>query len=403
MNYLKFSDVIKEGPSVGDVHVSTALGDDGKRHRRSFSETVTIEKEPLPEETIDLLRERFGYEPIGKTYSSTEDLPKAVRDKFKGRPKKLRQWMHVWNGSYGDHGDESRAFAAAWAAVGKRSVEDTFRSAFGYDVRSGKVLKGVRRQLVFLDGRKYAVPPFSHDPEFLKSVRPDQVPRLLYALTHRSEVEKRTIGITDLVAIQDRVKVKSVLKFKNRDPKTLPLVVRKEGRDYVADGHSRLTAKWLAGEDVAEVHLYELGDAPSLAMKRLFESKITFEVKKADPDQRLIFGWASVVTKSGKPIVDHQNDVIPVEELEKAFYDYVLSSRNHGHMHSNVGTGRLIECMVFTKQKQDLLGIDLGFEGAWVGYLVDDPDVWASHKRGELPEFSIGGQAVPVSTEMTVG
>lgn len=118
-------------------------------------------------------------------------------------------------------------------------------------------------------------------------------------------------------------------------------------------------------------------------------------VKKADPDKRLIFGWASIVTKDGKPIVDKQGDIIPVDELEKAFYDFVLYSRDHGDMHVRKGTGRLVECMVFTKEKQAVLGIDLGFEGAWTGFRVDDDAVWARHKRGELPEFSIGGAATP--------
>lgn len=124
--------------------------------------------------------------------------------------------------------------------------------------------------------------------------------------------------------------------------------------------------------------------------------QVDFSVKKADPDQQMIFGWASVVTKNGEAIIDKQGHVIPVDELEKAFYEYVLNDRAHGHMHSTIGTGKLIECMVFTKQKQEALGIDLGFEGAWVGYLVEDPRVWAAHKRGELPEFSIGGFAAHV-------
>ena len=98
--------------------------------------------------------------------------------------------------------------------------------------------------------------------------------------------------------------------------------------------------------------------------------------------------------------MDHQGDVIPVDELEKAFYDYVLNARQHGHMHGSIGTGRLVECMVFTKQKQDLLGIDLGFEGAWVGFKIDDDAVWKAHKSGALPEFSIGGMSASVPMEI---
>lgn len=53
-------------------------------------------------------------------YSSVAELPPAVKDKLKG--KQRRQWMHVWNSEYASHGDESRAFASAWAATKKISA-----------------------------------------------------------------------------------------------------------------------------------------------------------------------------------------------------------------------------------------------------------------------------------------
>lgn len=52
-------------------------------------------------------------------YSSVSELPAAVKAKLKGKPKKLRQWMHVWNSEYAANKDESRAFASAWAVVEK--------------------------------------------------------------------------------------------------------------------------------------------------------------------------------------------------------------------------------------------------------------------------------------------
>ncbi len=120
--------------------------------------------------------------------------------------------------------------------------------------------------------------------------------------------------------------------------------------------------------------------------------EIPFRVAKADADRHEIFGWASVVEKDGVLIVDKQDDVITPGDLETAAYDYVLHARDHGFMHLEKGTGRLIESMVFTKDKQAALGIDLGQIGWWVGFHIDDPDVWAAHKRGDLPEFSIGGR-----------
>ncbi|MDE2472290.1 MAG: hypothetical protein KGL35_27045 [Bradyrhizobium sp.] len=119
-------------------------------------------------------------------------------------------------------------------------------------------------------------------------------------------------------------------------------------------------------------------------------------VTKADPDKQMVFGWASVVEKDGVAIIDKQGDVIPVPELEAAAYDFVLNSRVQGDMHVSKGVGRLVESMVFTREKQALLKIDLGMVGWWTGFRVDDPGLWAACRAGERPEFSIGGAAVPV-------
>jgi len=118
---------------------------------------------------------------------------------------------------------------------------------------------------------------------------------------------------------------------------------------------------------------------------------LPFKVTKADADQQLIFGWASTSEIGGQLVVDKQDDAIDPLDLEKAAYNFVLYARKHGDMHDNVGTGRLVESMMFTREKQDILGIDLGKTAWWVGFKVDDPATWAAHKRGELPEFSIGG------------
>jgi cation transport regulator ChaB len=63
-------------------------------------------------------------------YSTNSSLPQAVKDKIKS-PKKRRQWRHVWNSEYSRHGDESRAFASAWAAVkkGEKGGNSTIKRA----------------------------------------------------------------------------------------------------------------------------------------------------------------------------------------------------------------------------------------------------------------------------------
>lgn len=374
--------------------------------------------------------------------------------------------------------------------------------------------------------------PFKYDPAAMSYVRPDQVPRFLDALTHQDRQELTTVNISDLIALQNRVNRKTVEKYlrkKNPDP---PVIVRMNGALYIADGHDRMAAFWLKGDDAATVRYKDLQDFSNLMKlrsssdstrdsetnstgngedtekrgarssegdglvdtrpidpdadeqaaegeypddqedtpdpallkvyrnaselpkavtdrikgkkrqrqwlsvwnssflrykdesrafadawaateraggvgpgktKKVADSKpefsIPFKIEKADPDKRLMFGWASVATVGGEAVVDKQFDIIPVEELERAMYDFVLYSRDQGHMHEKRGVGRLVESMVFSKEKQDALGIDLGFEGAWVGFKVDDDQVWAAVKRGDLPQFSIGGAAIPVEIE----
>ena len=41
------------------------------------------------------------------------------------------------------------------------------------------------------------------------------------------------------------------------------------------------------------------------------------EIKKLDPAQNLVFGWASVaITVDGNQVIDKQGDIIPTDELE---------------------------------------------------------------------------------------
>lgn len=126
--------------------------------------------------------------------------------------------------------------------------------------------------------------------------------------------------------------------------------------------------------------------------QKSFEAVV--KITKLDEDQRLVFGWLSVIEENGQPVVDLQDHVIEARELEEAAYDFLLNSRVVAEMHErmNVGEG-MIESMVFTKQKQEALGIDLGKVGWWVGFKVD-ADVFAKVKSGELSAFSIGGKAV---------
>lgn len=122
-----------------------------------------------------------------------------------------------------------------------------------------------------------------------------------------------------------------------------------------------------------------------------------FKIQKSDDDKMLAFGWANVaVTASGKQIEDYHEDMIDPAELEQAAYHFVEFYREGGEMHERGGCAVLVESMVFTKEKINVLGIAEGTlpEGWWIGFRVTDPDVWDKVKDGTYPMFSIEGEAI---------
>jgi len=123
---------------------------------------------------------------------------------------------------------------------------------------------------------------------------------------------------------------------------------------------------------------------------------MNFEITKTDEDQRLVFGFASVAATVDGVTVDSQGDSIPPAVLEKAAYDYVLRSRDTSLSHERRGVARLVESFVVTEQKLEAMGLSTAGgspQGFWVGFKVDNEDVWKDVKEGRLSMFSIGGTA----------
>lgn len=124
------------------------------------------------------------------------------------------------------------------------------------------------------------------------------------------------------------------------------------------------------------------------------EVEVTMALEKIEDDQRMAWGWASVTTRNGQPLEDLQGDVIETEELQKAVHEFVRKKRIMGEMHTVIGTGDIVDSIVFTDDIQKALGIDLGKEGWFVGVHVTSDSTWARVKKGELRGFSLGGFGV---------
>lgn len=121
-----------------------------------------------------------------------------------------------------------------------------------------------------------------------------------------------------------------------------------------------------------------------------------FVVRKADDEQQLVFGWANVAKLTdGTVVVDAHGDYIEVEDLEAAAYEHVLKFRATGEQHRGDVKGQLVESLMVTEEKLEAMGLakDALPQGWWVGYRIDDDDLWESVKKGKYRSFSIQGIA----------
>lgn len=123
---------------------------------------------------------------------------------------------------------------------------------------------------------------------------------------------------------------------------------------------------------------------------------VAFEMHKAREDEGLVSGWANVaLDKNGNAPLDWQDDVIAPETLEKAAINFMLDYRGSGEMHKGDSKGTVVESIVFTKEKQQALGIPEGVvpEGWFITVKVHDPEVFEKVKNGTYRMFSIQGTA----------
>ena len=121
---------------------------------------------------------------------------------------------------------------------------------------------------------------------------------------------------------------------------------------------------------------------------------VGFQMHKARDAEQLVSGWANVsVNANGSVPLDWQDDIIPPEELEKAAVNFMLEYRDSGVMHEGGSVGTVVESIVFTKDKQEALGIPEGILpiGWFITVKVHDADTFAKIKDGTYKMFSIQG------------
>lgn len=128
----------------------------------------------------------------------------------------------------------------------------------------------------------------------------------------------------------------------------------------------------------------------------------TGDIMKLAPEKQQVFGWAYRTHKAdGSLNEDRSGEFIDDPDvLEDAAYRYVLASRKGGTDHTRaqdsvVQKSTMIESMVFTEDKIEKLGLPSGIISPgswWVGFAIEDSEVWKGFKEGRWTQFSIHGR-----------
>lgn len=117
-------------------------------------------------------------------------------------------------------------------------------------------------------------------------------------------------------------------------------------------------------------------------------------ISKIDEERRMVFGWAYVThDKDGTVVVDKSGEFVDdVEEIEKAAYKFVMTSRAGDFDHTNMKSAEMVESMVFTPEKIEKMGLPAGTlpSGWWVGWHFPDEADWEEAKKRKA--FSIHGK-----------
>jgi len=145
---------------------------------------------------------------------------------------------------------------------------------------------------------------------------------------------------------------------------------------------------------IAGLELGKPADKAEVTGKKMTNTNIEGKILKTDDEQRMVYGWASVVTEDGEPVVDRQGDIIEADTLVKAVNEFMEHVRVGKAMHTGEQVGVVVHSLPITKEIGDALGIQSNREGWVVAYKVFDDTVWNMVKSGELAAFSIGGRAM---------
>jgi len=365
-------------------------------------------------------------------YANNSELPKAVRDVLPSKAQDV--FRNVVNSQLADGKSEEVSFASAWGALSRQGWEKNSDGKWVHVAKANEDAKS-RGVMVML-----TIPSDIANKLAVDGGEPAKDLHITLAYLGKEDELPEDYFQTLEYIVDDIASDTDAISCLVREVEKFPATSNSDGKDVVyaeVESDSLLHLRHELCESLEKVGLQARNDfggyTPHITLKyiepgtshniQLPETMILFPslgvsvggMKKEFPfentvrkledistvikftsinaDKRQVFGWASVANDvNGFRVVDHGNDVIKIDELEKASYNFVKNSRKAGEMHERIGVGTLIESMVFTREKQDILGISKGImpEGWWVGFEVEQA-VFDKIKDGTYQAFSIGG------------
>lgn len=121
----------------------------------------------------------------------------------------------------------------------------------------------------------------------------------------------------------------------------------------------------------------------------------TFEVQiaKVNKDHGIVYGYAVISKKDGKPYFDLQKEHVPEATMVDFSVDFMKNSRVAKAMHEGEQVGDVIFAMPMTEDIAKSLDIQVKKTGLIIG-MEPNPEALKKFEDGTFKGFSIGGKAV---------
>ena len=112
-----------------------------------------------------------------------------------------------------------------------------------------------------------------------------------------------------------------------------------------------------------------------------------YKICKKDNGKHRVFGYA-IIGNGEKEIESQLGYSVSAKDFELAIYEFIRNMPTND-MSNPV---RIIESCVFTKEKQQAIGIPIGILpplAYWIGLEIYDKSIWEMIKSSEFPVFAI--------------